>query len=435
MPQKFFENRSVRLASTLLAVLSLLLPFLTTDPAEAQSLLGSPYSLDRQNVEAANHAYTYLRNPEDIEVFLRHGLLVPVAGNGNYKVDGARFPYARPEVKSFLERIGRRYRNACGEPLVTTSLVRPKSHQPRNASIHSVHPTGMAMDLRRSSNSGCRSWLETTLLSLEQQGVLEATRERWPAHYHVALFPEPYRQWVVAQNETDEPEPTPTVLAVMVERTAPLAEREGVGSAPRASARTRTYRVRSGDTLFRIAERHGTTVAALKSANRLRGTQVLRGQVLRIPGVGNGGDSESSSIQVAWSRDAAKDTAPSSSTPRKTYRVRRGETLSQIASRHGVSLASLKSANRLRSSQLQAGQVLRIPSRSTSTVSAPKAKSTTKSSLKKSSSRTRSHRVRRGETLSQIASHHGVSVSSLKSANRLRGSQVLAGQVLTIPAR
>ncbi len=101
------------------------------------------------------------------------------------------FPYARPEVKTFLEQLSSAYHAACGEPLVVTSMVRPISRQPRNASPISVHPTGMAVDLRRSDRHGCRQWLESTLLALEGEGMIEATRERWPPHYHVAVFPDP----------------------------------------------------------------------------------------------------------------------------------------------------------------------------------------------------------------------------------------------------
>jgi hypothetical protein len=101
------------------------------------------------------------------------------------------FPYARPEVRTFLEQLGHAYRAACGEPLVVTSLVRPITRQPWNASPISVHPTGMAIDLRRSDRRGCRQYLESTLLALEAEGMIEAIRERWPAHYHVAVFPDP----------------------------------------------------------------------------------------------------------------------------------------------------------------------------------------------------------------------------------------------------
>src|SRR5690606_40092741 len=90
------------------------------------------------------------------------------------------------------------YQAACGEKLVVTSLVRPTTRQPRNAADRSVHPTGMAMDLRRSNKASCRRWLERVLLQLEARGVLEATRENRPPHYHVALFPRPYVQYVAA---------------------------------------------------------------------------------------------------------------------------------------------------------------------------------------------------------------------------------------------
>ncbi len=43
-----------------------------------------------------------------------------------------------------------------------------------------------------SKRAACRSWLENTLLALERQGLLDVTRERWPPHYHAALFPVSY---------------------------------------------------------------------------------------------------------------------------------------------------------------------------------------------------------------------------------------------------
>src|SRR5690606_40865182 len=45
---------------------------------------------------------------------------------------------------------------------------------------------------RRSSDLG---WVESTLLMLEKEGVLEATHERRPPHYHVALFPRHYKRY------------------------------------------------------------------------------------------------------------------------------------------------------------------------------------------------------------------------------------------------
>jgi LysM repeat protein len=43
------------------------------------------------------------------------------------------------------------------------------------------------------------------------------------------------------------------------------------------------YRVRSGDSLWAIARRHGTTVARLKTENALASTRIIPGQVLELP--------------------------------------------------------------------------------------------------------------------------------------------------------
>jgi hypothetical protein len=162
-------------------------------PAEAQSLYGSHESLVRQNLVAQQHDYSYLRTTQEVMQAVETGVLVPVRGNGDFELAGEEvsFPYARPEVKTFLEQLAHAYRASCGEPLVVTSMVRPISRQPWNASPISVHPTGMAVDLRRSDRRSCKQWLESTLLALEGEGMVEATREHWPPHYHVAVFPDP----------------------------------------------------------------------------------------------------------------------------------------------------------------------------------------------------------------------------------------------------
>jgi hypothetical protein len=54
----------------------------------------------------------------------------------------------------------------------------------------------MALDLRRPAAGACRRWLESTLLYLEEKKVLDATLERRPPHYHVAVFPDDYVAYV-----------------------------------------------------------------------------------------------------------------------------------------------------------------------------------------------------------------------------------------------
>lgn len=227
-------------------------------PAAGQSLRGSISSVNRQYRAARSHDFTFLHSASQIREFVDAGYLIHVPGNANYVLNNnLSYPYARPEVKLFLERLGAQYRTACNERLVITSLTRPSTDQPENASGRSVHPTGMAVDIRRSNQRTCRIWIEDTLLGLERAGVLEATRERWPPHYHVAIFPQPYARYVAALPDQSLPDPGDVIH----------------------------YKVRRGDSLWTIARDYGIEVDALKEANNLTGNQIYAGQTLRIPPV------------------------------------------------------------------------------------------------------------------------------------------------------
>ena len=218
--------------------------------SSAVGLGGTRSSLARQNVQAQRHDFSYLVTRSQVLRFVESGWLVQVPGNSNYRLKEVSFPYARPEVKLFIERLSGQYHSECGEQLVVTSLTRPKNYQPRNASPQSVHPTGMALDMRRPNNWTCRKWLERVLVTLESRGVLEATYERRPPHYHVAVFPRQYTDYV--------------------ER---FAENSQVA----------TYLVSRGDTLSRIARKHKTSVETVKLFNGLRSDRIYPGQLLEVP--------------------------------------------------------------------------------------------------------------------------------------------------------
>ena len=236
------------------AAVAALVVAIAAAPAAGQSLRGSSGSLDLQNRVARQHDFTYIDTPARVTYFASQGWLVRVRPNRDYQLHQVSFPYTRPAVALFVERLSGQYRAACGEQLVVTSLTRPTTRQPRNASDRSVHPTGMAVDLRYSTNRNCRAWLERVLTSLEGTGVLEATRERYPAHYHIALFPTQYERYVDA------------LTSRTTQRLGQVA-----------------YRVRTGDSLWTIARDHGTTVDVLKAKNGLRGSTIYAGQVLEVP--------------------------------------------------------------------------------------------------------------------------------------------------------
>ena len=55
------------------------------------------------------------------------------------------------------------------------------------------------------------------------------------------------------------------------------------GTGGSASTETRYHRVASGDTLYSLANRYGTSVDALKGANGLTSNSIRTGQTLRVP--------------------------------------------------------------------------------------------------------------------------------------------------------
>jgi len=242
-------------------VFALAIFVMISSAAQAQSLRGTWQSLDKQNREAKRHDFTYISNSSQVYRFVDAGLLVALYGNENYELKAVSFPYARPESKLFIERLSAQYRRACGEKLVVTSLTRPLSNQPRNASSRSVHPTGMAMDLRRPNGGPCREWLDSTLLYLEGRDLIEATLERRPPHYHIAVFPNQYRGYVARIAKMSESQ----LLAEMADNS--------------------TYMVRRNDTLWRISKRFGTTPEHLQRVNDLKSSMIYPGQVLKVPAV------------------------------------------------------------------------------------------------------------------------------------------------------
>lgn len=307
---------------------------------EAQNLRGSAASLDRQNAQAQAHNFTYLATPADVYRYVELGYLVPVPANADMEVHNVSFPYARPEVRLFLERLSSQYRAACGERLVVTSLTRPQSNQPRNASARSVHPTGMAVDLRRSNQANCRQWLERTLLALEGQGMIEAIYERNPPHYHLAVYPRPYAQHVA--RITGQPVNLDHYRATVQ-----------IGYV--------NHVVRPGETLSSIARQHQVAVARIRADNQLRGDRIIAGQALRIARSGqvSGGASGTSGTAVMQASGNAPAAGGGASTLQHT--VRSGESLWIIARRHGTTVEALTRANGLRGSGIRPGQVLEVP--------------------------------------------------------------------------
>jgi hypothetical protein len=163
------------------------------EPSFGQSLRGSNASVNLMYRRAVRGGLDFYETTPQVKRAVVRGELVRLPGNAHYVVANVRMPYVRPETKAFVTDLALGYHRACGTRMVITSATRPMSRRLANGSSLSVHPTGMAVDLRKPSGR-CRTWLRRTLLSAERRGLIEATEERRPPHFHVAVLPSQYEK-------------------------------------------------------------------------------------------------------------------------------------------------------------------------------------------------------------------------------------------------
>src|SRR5690625_4743728 len=173
-----------------------------------------------------------------------------------------------------------------------------------------------------------------------------------------------------------------------------------------------TYVVKSGDTLYRIAQRHNMSVSQLKQLNNLKSDLIVVGQRLKVSG----------SVSTPTPAPTPKPTTPSQPSG-STYTVKRGDTLSHIAQRNNMSVAALKQLNNLSSDLIVIGQKLKV----TGSTSTPAPKPTTPSQSSGST-----YIVKSGDTLYHIAQRNNMSVAALKQLNNLSSDLIVIGQKLKV---
>lgn len=203
------------------------------------------------------------------------------------------------------------------------------------------------------------------------------------------------------------------------------------------------YTVKKGDTLWDIANKYGTTVSKLKSLNNLKSNVLQVGQTLKVSSsekeiipddylvykVKNGDnlskiakeyDTTVSTIMKINNLNSDKLAInqqlllpkTKKTDGEKTYTVKKGDTLSQIAYDNKITTSELKKANNLASDLLKIGQVLIIPSKSTGEIN---------------------YIVQKGDNLYTIANKYDTTVSDIKKLNNLSTNTLQIGQLLKIP--
>ena len=183
-----------------------------------------------------------------------------------------------------------------------------------------------------------------------------------------------------------------------------------------------SYTVVSGDSLYAIARKTGTSIQDLLSLNGLNLNSVIHpGQVLQLS---NAYESTSTEETVTSTQGTASSEETTTSGNAQMYYVHQGDTLYRIARNNGISLSTLLEWNQLSvDSPIYPGQGLIVSYGSSS--SSAESNTTTQSSES-------TYTVKAGDGLWRIAKNHGLTLDELKSMNQLSSNIIQPGQVLIV---
>ena len=177
-----------------------------------------------------------------------------------------------------------------------------------------------------------------------------------------------------------------------------------------AAATSISYKVKKGETLSSISKKYNVTEDELKTMNNLKSSVIRFGQELKV----------NQPSEMAAVTNGTKTTKAESAVT--TYKVKKGETLSDIAEKNNVSVAELKSINNLHTSSLRAGQQLQLAGKDTQSE---------KEAVTKAE-KTIVHKVESGESLYVIAKKYNVAIDELKRLNNLEDGKIKPGQSLSV---
>jgi hypothetical protein len=166
-------------------------------------LRGSHESLVRQNEKSEAEGLERIEDDDDLNDRIAHKLLVPVPVSAALSING-NLPlnrrYCRPWTATFLADLARAHETEFHKAFEVSSAVRTVESQkqlilvngnaaPAEGDIASPHLTGGTIDIAKQGMSRKElGWMRTTLLALQQSGMIDVEEEFRQACFHITVY-------------------------------------------------------------------------------------------------------------------------------------------------------------------------------------------------------------------------------------------------------
>jgi LysM repeat protein len=194
-----------------------------------------------------------------------------------------------------------------------------------------------------------------------------------------------------------------------------------------------TYKVKKGDSLYRISKKFGVSMDEIKIRNEITSSRIQPGTKLFIPTEDKNQHSESA-VQNNSTPSGQETPITMAENAPCYHKVDKGDTLLTISKKYSVSVRDLREFNHLRSTKIKPGQRLLL--REIKPDEQPKKYdaviSETKKEKENSNIKTEYHMVSKGDTLSSISKKHSISVSEIRALNDLKSRKLKPGQQLLV---
>ncbi len=266
----------------------------------------------------------------------------------------------------------------------------------------------------------------------------------------------------------------------------PLFVRDSLNPNPekRFVTRYKYHKVRRGDNLGEIASKYGVTTFEIKKWNKLRSNNAPLGRNLKILSTERILSKDIAEAKIDTTINNAKtqdkiafvektliketvvykeEKVVSYKDVTKTYKVKKGDNLSEIADKYNVSMAEIKKWNKLRSNNVPLGKSLKIvtnervvttirkkekkpitektediaetdikPAKETKIKPVKEPETYKEEKVVSYKDVTKTYKVKKGDNLGEIADKYNVSTAEIKKWNKLKNNNVPLGKSLKI---